>query len=316
MKDDLDKEPMKQTQTKNITFLLITAFIFGTAFVAQRVGMDYVPPFTFSAVRFILGGLVLVPVVLVLRAMSGASKRPDAGEVLRNTIIGGALCGFVIFVASNLQQYGVKYTTVGKTGFLTALYIIFVPLIGIFMKKRAGLKLWVSVAIAVVGLYILCMTEGFYLSRGDTLVFLCAIVYAVHILVIDRFVSKVDGVMMSCIQFFIAGILSFLCMLFVDTLPTWGILLDARVPILYAGVLSCGVAYTLQILGQKEMNPTVASLILSLEAVIAVIAAWIILHQTMTLREMLGAALMFSAIILAQLPERRRREAEQAPCAL
>ena len=287
--------------------LLLTALIWGTAFVAQRVGMDYVDPFTFSAARFIIGGIVLIPVVLLLRKLTHAKKHPEAARILRNTIIGGLLCGLIAFVATNLQQFGVKYTTVGKAGFLTALYIIFVPIIGIFLKQRSGIKLWVSVGIAVCGLYLLCMKDSFFLSGGDTLVFLCAIVFAFHILVIDHYVPKADGVMMSCIQFFVAGILSFFCMLLFEGMPSIDMLVDARVPLLYVGVLSCGVAYTLQIVGQKNMNPTIASLILSLESVIAVIAAWIILGQSMTPREMLGAALMFAAILLAQLPERRRK---------
>ena len=287
--------------------LLLTALIWGTAFVAQRVGMDYMDPFTFSTVRFIMGGLVLIPVVLLLRKLTHAKKHPEAARILRNTIIGGLLCGVIVCVATNLQQFGVKYTTVGKTGFLTALYIIFVPIIGIFLKQRSGIKLWVSVGIAVCGLYLLCMKDSFFLSGGDTLVFICAIIFAFHILIIDHYVPKADGVMMSCIQFFVAGILSFFCMLLFEGMPSIDMLVDARVPLLYTGVLSCGIAYTLQIVGQKNMNPPVASLILSLESVIAVIAAWIILGQSMTQREMLGAALMFAAIILAQLPERRRK---------
>ncbi len=291
-----------KTPTKNSVMLLLTALIWGTAFVAQRVGMDYMGPFAFSAVRCTLGGLVLIPVIFLLRRLQ---KGERAQEVSRKaTLMGGLICGVILTVASNLQQIGIKYTTVGKAGFITAMYILIVPILGIFLKRRAGLKLWISVAIAIVGLYLLCMKGSFSLEMGDTLICLCALVFSVHILVIDHFSPKADGVMMSCIQFLVTGLLSAVCMVFAEPLPTLEIIVACRVPILYTGILSCGVAYTLQILGQKNVNPTVASLILSLEAVISVIAAWIILGQSMTAREMLGAALMFGAIILAQLPER------------
>ncbi len=296
---------MKKIPPKNTSYLLLTAIIWGTAFVAQRVGMDYMGPFTFSAIRFIMGGLVLVPIIPLLRRIKVVELHPNS---LKHTLWGGLFCGLVLFVASNLQQFGVKYTTVGKAGFITALYILFVPIIGIFLKKKAGIKLWISVVIAVVGLYLLCMTDSLVLTYGDTLVFLSALVFSLHILVIDHFSPKIDGVMMSSIQFFVAGILSAVFMFFFETVPSFELLLDAKVPLLYTGILSSGVAYTLQIVGQKNVNPTIASLILSLEAVVAVIAAWLILGQSMTVREMAGAGLMFAAIILAQIPERKQRD--------
>ena len=293
----------KQMPTKNALLLLLTSLIWGTAFVAQRVGVDFLGPFAFSAIRFIMGGIVLIPVVLLLNRI----KKPEqkATEDKRATIIGGLICGVILALASNLQQIGIQYTTVGKTGFITALYIIIVPVIGLFFRQKASAKLWVSVLIALAGLYLLCMNGRFMLEFGDTLIFLCAIVFSVHILVIAHFGPRIDGVQMSCIQFLVAGVLSTVCMLLAEPLPTWELIQAAKIPLLYTGILSCGVAYTLQIVGQKNVNPTVASLILSLEAVISVIAAWIILNQSMSLREICGAGLMFIAIILAQLPEKR-----------
>lgn len=293
---------MKHIPVKNMTLLLITALIWGTAFVAQQLGMNYVGPFTFSAVRCVLGGLVLIPVVILINHFKNVEQKKLEGH--RDTLIGGLLCGLILCVASNLQQIGIQYTTVGKAGFITALYIVIVPILGIFLKKKAGLKLWISVLIAMVGLYLLCMKDRLSLDFGDSLVFLCAVVFSIHILVIDHFSPKVDGVKMSCIQFIVAGILSGVCMLLFEQVPRMEMLYAARIPILYAAILSCGVAYTLQIVGQKNVNPTIASLILSLEAVISVIAAWLILQQNMSTREILGATLMFVAIILAQIPDK------------
>jgi len=289
--------------------LLITAMIWGTAFVAQQIGTDFLEPFTFNAVRCMMGVLVLIPAVYLLNRMKTVEQKAHVEQ--RTTWIGGLICGLILCVAMNLQQIGIQYTTVGKAGFITALYIVIVPVLGLFFKRRAGIKLWVSVLIASLGLYLLCMTGSLSLERGDSLVFLCALIFSVHIMVIDHFNPRVDGVKMSCIQFFVAAILSAVCMLVWESLPTWEMLYAARVPLLYTGILSCGVAYTFQIVGQKNVNPTVASLILSLEAVISVLAAWLILEQSMTNREILGATLMFIAIILAQLPARTRQKKEE-----
>ncbi len=296
---------MKEIPLKNLLLLLLTSLIWGTAFVAQQMGMDHMGPYAFSAIRCLMGALVLVPVVWFLNRRKDAEKK--AHESNRATWIGGLTCGVLLAVAANLQQIGIQYTTVGKAGFITALYIVIVPVLGLFLKRRAGAKLWVSVVIAMVGLYLLCMTDALRLELGDSLVFFCALVFSLHILVIDHFSPRVDGVKMSCIQFFVASLLSGVAMLIWETMPSWDMVYAARVTLLYTGILSCGVAYTLQIVGQKNLNPTVASLVLSLEAVISVLAAWIILQQGMTSREMLGAGLMFVAIILAQLPERTRQ---------
>ncbi len=315
---------MKKTSVKNPILLFLTAVIWGVAFVAQSVGMDYVGPFTFSFTRCIIGGLVLIPCIMFLDRLKEREGRHAAGDIKsgetsgtdrpeaaasgkrrdRKTLLtGGICCGTALCVASNLQQFGIQYTTVGKAGFITAMYIVLVPLLGIFLKKKAGLKVWVSVVIAVAGLYLLCITEDFTLGWGDFLVLLCAFVFSVHILVIDYFSPKVDGVKMSCIQFFVCGLLSGIGMLIWEK-PEIHAILQAWMPILYAGAMSCGVAYTLQIVGQKGMNPTVASLILSLESVVSVLSGWLLLGQSLSMRELSGCALMFIAIVLAQLPHR------------
>ena len=290
--------------------LLLTATIWGVAFVAQSVGMDYVGPFTFNAVRSIIGGVVLLPCIVLFGKINGKDnpetvKRSD-GKDRKTLLIGGIACGVLLCVASNLQQFGIMYTSVGKAGFITAMYIVIVPVLGIFLRKKVGGKIWCGVGIAVVGLYLLCMTEsGFSIQKGDFLLMLCALVFSLHILVIDYFSPKVNGVKLSCIQFFTCGILSGAGMFLTEN-PQISNILAAWMPILYAGVMSCGVAYTLQIIGQKGMNPTVASLILSMESVISVIAGFLILHQTLSSRELIGCVLMFAAIILVQLPDRKR----------
>lgn len=293
---------MKKTDIKSPAMLFLAAFIWGVAFVAQSVGMDYVGPFTFNTVRSIIGGLVLIPCIFFLgKKERGEEKKEEDPKTL---LTGGILCGLCLCVASNFQQFGIRYTTVGKAGFITAMYIVLVPVLGIFLKKRPGKKVWFSVALAVCGLYLLCMTEKLSLGKGDAMVLLCALLFAVHILVIDHFSPKVDGVKLSCIQFLVSGVLSAIPM-FLFEKPEAGAVCSAWLPILYAGVFSCGIGYTLQVIGQKEMDPTVASLILSLESVISVLAGWVLLGQRLAGREILGCVVMFAAIILAQLPDKQ-----------
>ncbi len=306
---------MNKYTLRQSVLLLLTAAIWGVAFVAQSVGMDYVGPFTFNTVRSLIGGIVLIPCIVLLKRINAGSKDTagaaehasgDPAGQRKVLLTGGVACGVLLCIASNLQQFGIMYTSVGKSGFITAMYIVLVPVVGIFLKKKAGVKIWCSVAIAVCGLYLLCMTDnGFSIQKGDLLLLLGAVAFSFHILTIDYFSPKVDGVKMSCIQFFTCGILSMVCM-FLFEQPQIGAIFQAWMPIVYAGVMSCGVAYTLQIVGQKGMNPTVASLILSTESVISVIAGWLILHQKLSGRELLGCVLMFAAIILVQLPERKR----------
>lgn len=302
--------------------LFLTAVIWGVAFVAQSAGMDYVGPFTYNGVRCILGGLVLMPCIMLLDRIQGsrsnrAREQAAGGDSLvvcsaqedkkeRNTLlVGGMCCGLLLFTASSFQQFGIQYTTVGKAGFITAMYILLVPLLGLFVHKKVGMKVWIGVAFAVCGLYLLCMGNGFSLKMGDALVMVCAVLFSLHILVIDYFSPKVDCVRMSYIQFWVCGILSLLCSFLLES-PDLGSILAAWKPVCYGGIMSCGVAYTLQIVGQKGMNPTVASLILSLESVVSVVAGFLILHQTMSGRELLGCLSMVIAIVLAQLPQRGR----------
>ena len=298
----------KETSTlKNSLLLLLTATIWGVAFVAQSVSMDYIGGFTFNAIRNIIGAITLVPVILIFSKQDPAADQnpADRQKARKILITGGICCGILLCLASNFQQFGIKYTTVGKAGFITACYIIIVPIIGIFLKKKCSPFIWIAVLLSLGGLYLLCISpgEGFSIGKGDTLVLICAVVFSFHILTVDHFSPLVDGVKMSCIQFLVCGILSGIPALIFEN-PNITNILQAWMPILYAGILSCGVAYTLQIVGQKGMNPTVASLIMSLESCISVIAGWLILGQNLSSREIFGCVLMFGAIMLAQLPQK------------
>jgi len=298
---------MQKSSMKNTAMLFLAALIWGFAFVAQSAGMEYVGPFTFNAVRCIIGAAVLVPVALLWKQEDKSDDEKDSPAdnwFARNKtlLLGGISCGIFLGVATNLQQIGIMTTSVGKAGFLTALYIVLVPVAGLFFKKKCGASVWIGVVCSFAGLYLLCMTGGsFSLAVGDLLLLACAVVFTGHILVIDYFAPKVNGVWMSCIQFLVAGIISAIPMIFTET-PTRESIFAAKLPILYAGVMSCGVAYTLQILGQKNYNPTVAVLILSLESCFSVLGGFLILQETLSARELCGCGLMFAAIILAQLP--------------
>lgn len=296
---------MKKMSMKSAVLLSLTALIWGTAFVAQSAGMDYIGPFTFSCIRNVLGGTFLIPCIWFLDKFEKGNHPTEEAKKTREEkkmlVLGGVSCGIALFVASNLQQFGIQYTTAGKAGFITALYIVLVPILGMIFKKKVSARIWVSVVLATIGLYFLCMTGGFQISKGDFYIFLCALGFAIHIMVIDFFSDKTDGVKMSCIQFWICGILSAIPM-FLFEAPKGTAIMAAAVPILYAGIMSSGVAYTLQIVGQKDADPTLASLILSLESVFAVLAGWLILRERLSMRELFGCGLMFAAIILSQLP--------------
>lgn len=304
---------MQQANKIRNSFLLFSAaFIWGAAFVAQSVGMDYMGPHSFNGARFLLGGIVLLPLVFARqkrkdkeREKSGRPKENARAE-LQITLFGGICCGLALCAASTCQQIGIMQTTVGKAGFITTLYIIIVPIMGIFLKKKVPPRVWAGAVIAAFGMYLLCMKESLALSRGDTWVFICAILFSVHILVIDHFSPKADGVTLSCIQFFTAGIVSSIAAVLLEQ-PGLQDLVNGIVPLLYAGIMSSGVGYTLQIIGQKDMDPTVASLILSLESVISMLAGWVILKQRLSARELLGCAVVFAAVILVQLPERKKQ---------
>ena len=285
--------------------LFLTAVIWGSGFVAQSVGMEYIEPFTFTAIRNIIGAVVLLPVVLWQRRnkTNNVDKTSIfADKNVASTLTGGFFCGIFLCIASNFQQFGIQYTTVGKAGFLTALYVVIVPILGLFFRKKVSWIVWVAVVLSVLGLYLLCMKQGgFSLQYGDILELICALMFSFHILVVDRFSQKADGVMMSSIQFFVCGIFSFVLMFLFES-PSAVRILEAWKPILYAGVLASGAGYTLQIVGQKGVNPVLASLILCMESVVSAVAGWLILGQALTRREIFGCILMFVAIVLAQLP--------------
>ena len=319
------KAQVKTHKLRNTFFLLLTAMIWGAAFVAQSVSMDYIGPFTFICLRSVIGGLFLIPVIIVLDGIRKKSQNESANAVSAENILhieteekqrlswknkqlieGGIVCGFFLFFANCFQQTGIQYTTVGKAGFITTFYIIIVPLIGLFFKKYCGILTWIGVVIALAGLYFLCITQKLTIQRGDALILCCSVLYAGQILAIDHYNPFVDGVKMSCIQFLTGGVLGAVFMFLFEN-PSLAMILSAAGPILYTGIMSTGVGYTLQIVGQKGLNPTVAALILSLESVFSALSGYVFLHQGLTTKELIGCALMCIAIVLAQLPEIRRK---------
>ena len=298
---------MKVNRVRQNVLPLVTAMIWGTAFVAQSVGADYMGPFTFNAAR-----AVIAFVFLLCLCGLRAAYRKRKGEIpvpagsRRDLIAGGLACGTALAVASCFQQKGLEATSPGKAGFITALYIVLVPLAGLLLGKRAPRAVWLGVVLAVAGLYCLCVTEEFSITGGDLYVLACAFCFTVQIMTVDHFTNKVDGVALSCVQFLVMTVLCSLGML-AEELPPLA-LLDRWVwPVLYVGVFSSGVAYTLQILAQKDSDPAVVSLLMSMESVFATIAGALILGDRMSGREYLGCALMLAAVILAQIPFPRRK---------
>ena len=295
---------MKSRQVRNSLLLVLTAFIWGVAFVAQRQGGDTVGPFSFNGIRSLIGGAVLIPVIFIIDRIKPSDRKPRNRSDRKRLVIGGICCGTVLFLASSAQQLGLYMgTPAGKAGFLTACYILLVPILSLFLKKKCGWNIWLGIVIAVVGLYLLCMSGSLSFQSSDLMMLVCALLFAGHILVIDHFSPLVDGVRMSCIQFWVCGILSIFPAFFSEMHHS-----VAGIPILYAGVLSCGVAYTLQIVGQNGLNPTVASMIMSLESVFSVIAGWLILGEKMGGRQLAGCGLIFAAILLAQIPVGREKK--------
>ena len=296
-------------QTKGNLLLLLASLIWGTAFVAQSVGMEYIGPFTFMAARSIIGALSLVPVILLQNARKKHLGQPlkMSAESKRSLLRGGILCGLLLTVAANLQQAALLYTTTGKAGFLTALYILLVPITGLFMGRRVLPAVWLAIAVAAIGLYLLSVQSSLTINLADLLLIACAFVFTGHILAVDHYSPKVSGVALSCLQFLVAGLLSSL-MMFLFESPNLPALLSSALPLLYVGVLSSGVAYTLQIMGQRLTTPAVASLIMSGEAIFALVGGMLILGERMTGREALGSALMFIAIIGAQLAQITKKE--------
>lgn len=287
----------------NPLLLVLAAIIWGFAFVAQKSGADSIEPFTLNAARSFVGGIFLLPVIYILK---DKAPKPIEKGTKKDLIIGGVLCGTVLYAATAFQQFGLtEGTDAGKAGFITALYIVLVPVFSIFLKKKTGFKTWFSVALSVVGLYLLCVTGKLTIAPSDLTVLVCALIFTVHILVIDHFSPKVEGIKMSCIQFFVCGILSLISLFIWGETLSINALLSAAFPILYLGIMSSGIAYTLQIIGQRDTDPTLASILMSLESVFAVLAG-AIFGETLSGREALGCVVMFIAIIISQLPTKRK----------
>lgn len=302
---------MKNKKVLGNGLLLLTAVIWGTAFVAQRAGMEKIEPLTFNAARMALAAVAVGLVALFgwLKEKKTAVKRTaqEQKKYNKNTVIGGVLCGCFLSAASIFQQIGLVYTTAGKAGFITALYILLVPIIGfIFFKRKNTWLVWVAVLLGTVGMFLLCVTEEFRLSQGDMLVCVCALFFSCHIITCDHFVKGGDPVRMSAVQFATATVIS-TAAAFIAEKPDMEKIMPALIPILYCGLVSGGIGYTLQIVGQKYTDPTVASLLMSMEAVFAVIAGVIILQERMSVKEIFGCVIMLAAIILVQIPQPKKK---------
>lgn len=303
---------MKRNTLIGNIMLLVAALVWGTTFVAQSEAMDQMGPFTYSTARCILGAIALLPVILAsdfAKKKIGIYKKPTR-ESNKKLIVGGLCCGLVMFVAAAFQQVGMAMGTgSGKAGFITAMYMLIVPIIGLFMKKKVRPIIWGCIAVATVGLYLLCITGDFNFQNCDLVVFACAIAFAGHIVVIEIFSPYVDGIRLSCFQLIVNAVLSAIFMIIFEE-PTWQQILNGWFSIAYAGIMSSGLGYTLQILGQQRTNPTMASLLMSLESVFAVLGGIVVLREIPTGRETLGCILMFAAIIVAQLPEKEKIKAK------
>lgn len=302
---------MKSQKLKGNLILLITSFIWGTSFIAQSKGVEDISPFAFTGIRSVLGGTVLLPVIASLHFYNKKQGVTTAGRT-KTLITGGIVCGVLLCLASTLQTTGMIYTSPGKSGFITALYMVIIPIIGLFTNKKPGPLIWMSVVIATIGLYLMCIDSTLTINKGDVLTFICAFLFSGHILAIDYFSPKVDGVKLACLQFFVCGIINIICM-FIFEQPKLDPILGCWASIGYSGIMSCGVAYTLQIIGQKYTDPASASILMSLESVFATLATvvlvacgWQLTGGALSAREITGCVLMFAAIILVQLPELRK----------
>lgn len=287
-------------QVRGNLLLIITSFIWGFAFVFQSKGMEFIGPFTFNSLRLIVGALVLLPFTFIEAKL--LKKNNDESKIkpsIKKTIIGGLILGACIFLASSFQQVGIVSTSAGKAGFITSLYIVFVPIIGLFFKRKFKMSIIPSLIIALIGMYLLCVKGDFDIAQGDLLVLCSALFFSFQIIATDYFVKYVSPIKLSCSQFLVSGLLSLIPM--TQETIVWSQISLALPSILYTGILSCGLAYTLQIMAQKDINPTIACLIMSLESVFAVIGGVLILHETLTLKEGIGCVLLFIAIVIAQL---------------
>lgn len=299
-------ELQKKNKPACVVILMLASLIWGFAFVAQRKGADYVGPFTFLAVRNWIAGAFLMPVLVFLaqhRKKKGLRPGvPTNGRQWKMYLLAGSACGTALFLASGTQQIAIPYTTTAKAGFITALYVLFVPVISFFLGRRPAPSVWACVAVGLVGLYLLCLKPGEAdFNHGDVLLVVCSLLFSVQILTVNNAVQYVDAVWLSFLEVISAGVLGTISMLLFEH-PTAAALRGALPSLLFAGVMSSGVAYTFQIVGQEGLDPTVASLIMCLESVFSALGGWIFLGQGLTLRELTGCALMFGAIVLSQLP--------------
>lgn len=285
---------------KGEIFLLITAIIWGTSFVSQKLGMNYIEPFTFGSARFLLGALSLVPVIIYSDRKNKSQEDDDSNYDKKDLLEGGLVCGVSLFFGASLQQIGLIYTTAGKSAFITTLYIVLIPILGVFMKKKTNTKTWISVLLATVGLYFLSISEGFTMNKGDAIVLAGTIFWAFQIIGVGRYASKVDGLKLSFAQFIVAGLLSGIATIIFEN-PNLEALIDGIGPLLYTAIMVVGVAYTCQIMGQKTTPPTTASIIMSIESLFAAISGAIFLGESMSPREIFGSLLMFVAVLLTQL---------------
>lgn len=296
---------MDRKRLKGNVILLCTAMIWGATFVAQKSGMDTVGPFMFNCIRMFLGAAVLMPVIIIGELKRKKSGQPAAGDSRKDVIAGGLATGVVYFFAANLQQVGLVSVDAGKTAFITALYILLVPLLGVFLKHKVTKQNWIGAVIGTAGLYLLCITDGFSIAKGDFIVLIGALFWAIHILVVDHFTVSVSSAKLIAGQSLVAGVMSLTVSLLTET-NTWAGIIENAPSLLYAGILASGIAYTLQAEGQKFANPSTASIILSTESLFGAVSGFLFLHEVMTGRELTGCVLMLAAIIVSQIPSRRR----------
>lgn len=297
-----------KTSLKGVLLLLLTAFVWGISFVAQSEGMESVDAFTFQGVRTLLGSLVLVPVILIKNRGVSKNLSDDEKQEKRKhnkkTWIYGTILGLFLCGATNFQQFAFYHSTAGKIAFITAMYMFFVPIVGLFFRKRIPLITWLCIVLGFIGLYFLSISsEGFSsINKGDIQTLICAFFFTGQIMLVDKFAPQCDGVKLSCIQFFVSGLISSILMFIFET-PELSAIKAAALPILYSGIMSCGVAYTLQIIGQKYCEATIASLLMCLESVFATLAAAVLINEKLTGREILGCVIMFTAILITQISD-------------
>ena len=295
---------MRNFFSKSNLLLILASIIWGCAFVAQNVGMNYIGPWTFSTIRFLIAGFSLLAIIPILDKKSTHVIRPKTKEEKMKLLLGSVLCGLALSIGSIVQQIAMLTVPVAKAGFLTTLYVLFVPMITLLFGKKIPLKVWIGIAMALFGLYLLSMAGNLAIGIGEILLILAAFLFAIHIIIIGHFSTRVDPVRLSCGQLLIGGFATVIPMIVIEK-PTMGSILAAYIPLLYTGIFSSCVAYTLQIFAQKEANPTIAGMLLSLESVFAALAGYLILHQVLNTRELIGCVVIFIAIVIAQFPNRR-----------